>query len=118
VGSNRSTNNIGEDGKMVVSIVLCKFTQKGVENIKDFQKSMVGAAKGGKAHGIKGLGSYFTIGQYDFVMITETDAPDEVGLQRLFALCRRGFLRTETLRAIPAEKGFEAISKLEDEIIE
>ena len=93
-------------------VTLGKFTQKGIENIKDFQKQMAMAVKKGKEHGIEAKDTYFTFGQYDFIYIAEGPNP-EVVLQRLFALCSRGYVRTETLLAIPVARGIEEISKLE-----
>jgi uncharacterized protein with GYD domain len=93
-------------------VTLGNFTQKGIENIKDFQKQMELAVKKGKEHGIVGRETYFTFGRYDFIYIAEGPNP-EVVLQRLFAMCSRGYVRTETLLAIPVERGIEEISKLE-----
>jgi uncharacterized protein with GYD domain len=98
--------------RMPTFVILGKFTQKGIENIKDFQKIMAFAIETGKQHGIEVKAMYFTFGQYDFVTITEAPSA-EISLQRLFALGSRGSVRTETLLAVPFEKGIKEISKLE-----
>jgi len=97
---------------MPTFIMLGNFTQHGIENIKDLQKQMALSVKLGKEHGIELKAMYLTFGKYDWVAITEAPSM-EVSMQRLLAMCSRGFVRTETLVAIPADKGIELINKLE-----
>ena len=96
---------------MPTFIVLGQFTQKGVENIKDSPKRLEDAKKLSESLGGKMKAFYYTLGQYDFVSITEGKDLDSM-LKGLLILGSKGSVRTETLIAFPAEKGVEIIKGL------
>jgi len=96
---------------MPTFIVLGQFTQKGVENIKDSPKRLEDAKKLTESLGGKMKAFYYTLGQYDFVSITEGKDLDSM-LKGLLILGSKGSIRTETLVAFPAEKGVEIIKGL------
>ena len=96
---------------MPVYIILGKFTQSGIENIKDSPKRLEDARKLAKSLGGELKEFYYTMGQYDFVAITEGPS-DETMLKSLFILCSGGAIRTESLVAFPAEKAAEIIKGL------
>ena len=96
---------------MPTFIVLGQFTQKGVENIKDSPKRLEDARKLSESLGGKMKAFYYTMGQYDFVSITEGRDLDSM-LKGLLILGSKGSIRTETLVAFPAEKGVEIIKGL------
>ena len=55
---------------------------------------------------------YYTMGQYDFVAICE--APNEEAiLKAMLTIGSKGEVRTETLTAIPADKGAEIIKGMQ-----
>jgi len=96
---------------MPTYIILGKFTQKGIENIKDHPKRLANSRKLAESLGGKSGDFYFTLGQYDFVSIVE--APNnETALQGLLTIGGVGSVRTETLVAIHSDKAAEIIKKL------
>lgn len=93
---------------MPTYIILGKFTQKGIENIKDSPKRLADARKLTESLGGKLVAFYYTMGEYDFVSVTE-GASLENALKALFILGSGGSVRTETLVAFPAEEGAKII---------
>ncbi len=93
---------------MTTYVRLLKFTEKGSENIKDFPKMKAEFEKAAKKLGITVKAFYITLGRYDAVVIEE--APDEKTILRLETAFAgpAGFVRLETLTAVPAEE-FEKI---------
>ena len=83
---------------MPTYISLLRFTQQGVEKIKDGPARLDSARKGYEAMGARVKDFYLVLGQYDAVVISE--APnDEVVAKLALALGSRGNVRSETLRA-------------------
>jgi len=96
---------------MPTFVMLGKFTQEGVTKIKESPQRFEAAQQVTKSLGAELKEFYYTMGQYDFVAITE--APSlEAAMQALFAIGSVGAVRTETLVAFPAEKAVEIIKKL------
>ena len=93
---------------MPVYIVLGNYTQKGIENIKTSAEKREAVGKVFESVGGKFKDFFYTMGQYDFVAICE--APNEEAiLKALLSIGSKGEVRTETLTAIPADKGTEII---------
>ena len=81
-------------------IILCNYTQKGIENIKESPNRLDAAKQVFKAMGGELKASYLTMGRYDLVVICEV--PDaETGTKISLAIGSRGAVRTESLRAYP-----------------
>lgn len=81
-------------------IILCKITQKGIENIKDSPARLDAAKQAFKAMGGELTEFYLTMGRYDMVVIGEL--PDaETGARLSLAIGSKGAVRTESLRAFP-----------------
>ncbi|UCH01902.1 MAG: GYD domain-containing protein [Candidatus Bathyarchaeota archaeon] len=91
---------------MPTYIVLVRFTQKGMENIKDSPNRLEAARKLGKSLGGKITAAYYTMGQYDMVVILEAPSNEAV-MEGLLKTGSLGNVKTETLVAIPAAKGIE-----------
>ena len=85
---------------MPAYITLCHWTQKGIENVKDSPARLDLAKKAFKAAGGKLTAFYMTIGQYDFVTISEFP-DDEAAAKALLMLAASGNVRSETLKAFP-----------------
>jgi uncharacterized protein with GYD domain len=83
---------------MPAYITLCRWTQKGIENIKQSPSRLDAAKKAFEAAGGKLTDFYLTIGQYDFVTISEFPN-DEAAAKAAIALGAAGNVRTETLKA-------------------
>ena len=96
---------------MPMFIVLGKFTQKGVENMKDSPERLEAARKVAKSLGGEIKEFYYTMGRYDFVAIVE-GPNDEAMMKTLLTIAGAGAVRTETLPATPATKAAEIIKGL------
>ena len=83
---------------MPAYIALCRWTQKGIENVKQSPSRLDVAKKAFEAAGGKLTGFYLTIGQYDFVVTSEFPN-DETAAKAVLALASAGNVRTETLKA-------------------
>ena len=83
---------------MATYVLLVRYTQKGIENIKETLARHDAAAKAFKAMGAELKEMYLVMGQYDLVLVAE--APDDETITKLvLSLGSKGAIRTETLRA-------------------
>ena len=96
---------------MPAYITLCHWTQKGIENVKDSPARLDLAKKAFKAAGGKLTAFYMTIGQYDFVTISEFP-DDEAAAKALLMLAASGNIRSETLKAFPEAEYRKIIAAL------
>jgi len=88
-------------------ISLLRFTQKGVEKIKNSPKRAHDFNAMAKKAGVKVEAQYWTIGAYDGVIIIRADT-EKKALHLLTLLAAAGNVRTETLQAFN-DKEFAAI---------
>jgi uncharacterized protein with GYD domain len=94
-----------------IYIGLARYTQKGIESIKDGPARLDAAKKNLAAAGGKLIGFYLTMGQYDLVTIAEF--PDDATVARAgLAGASQGFVRAETLRAFTEEEYRKIIASL------
>ena len=92
-------------------ISLIRYTQKGVENLKDSPKRLDATKKAFEAAGGKLKAIYWTLGQYDAVAIGEF--PDAaMGLRVNLAGAMQGYIRSETLQAFTEEEFRKAVAAL------
>ena len=92
-------------------ITLFRYTQKGVENIKQGPSRLDAGKKTIEATGGKLKGFYLTMGQYDAVAIAEF--PNDEAVARLsLATASQGSIRGETLRAFTEEEYRKIIASL------
>ena len=92
---------------MSTYITLLRFTQKGIENIKESPARVEAARKTYEQMGARVKDFYCVMGQYDAVLIAE--APDDETMAKIqLALGSRGNVRSETLRAF-TEDGYRRI---------
>ena len=83
---------------MPTYIALLRFTQQGLERIKESPARLDAARKGYDAMGAKLKEFYLVTGQYDAVVVAE--APNDETVAKLaLGLGAKGNVRTETLRA-------------------
>jgi uncharacterized protein with GYD domain len=96
---------------MPTYITLIKFTEKGIQTIKDFQKHQAEAVK--KAEGIGGKikSLYMTMGEYDAVVIGECSNDEEV-VAGAIAASMDGDIRTTTMRAFTPEEFAKIVGML------
>ena len=92
-------------------VMLAKFTDQGIRNIKESPKRQEAFRKLCEKAGVKLKDVYRTMGRYDVVALLE--APDDVTLSgALYSLGALGNLHTETLRAFTREETDQAIAKM------
>jgi len=85
---------------MATYIILGKYTEQGIRNIKQSPQRLDAARQAVEAAGGKMPQFYLTMGQYDFVAISE--GPDDEAMTRvLLAIGSSGNVKTETLKAFP-----------------
>ena len=96
---------------MPTFVTLIKFTQKGIEAIKDGPTRLDAARKAYEAVGAKLKDFYLVTGRYDAVAIV--DAPDdETAVALSLGIASRGNSRTETLRAFSEAEYRKIVAKL------
>jgi uncharacterized protein with GYD domain len=88
---------------MPTYITLIRYTQQGVEKIKDSPKRLEAVRKAFRDAGAEMKSFYLVLGRYDAVAIAE--APDDETLAKLILrIGAQGNTRTETLRASGEEE--------------
>ena len=88
---------------MATYIMLFRFTEQGVRNIKDSPARVDAARQTFQAMGAKVKEFYSVMGRYDTVFILE--APDDETVARAaFTIGCLGNVRTETLRAFTEDE--------------
>ena len=96
---------------MPTYITLLKYTQKGIENIKEGPSRLDAAKKAIKAAGGEMKAYYLTMGSYDAVSVSE--APnDETYAKIILAIASKGAIQTETLRAFTEDEYRSIISRM------
>ncbi len=96
---------------MPTYINLLRYTQKGIENIKEGPARLDAAKQAYKAMGCEIKSFYLVIGQYDAVVISE--APNDEAVANLaLAIGSKGNVRTETLRAYTEDEYRKLVSSL------
>jgi len=96
---------------MPTYIVLGEFTQEGIMNIKDSPKRLQDAKNLANSLGGEIKKFYYTMGQYDFVAICELPN-DAVMTKFILMVSKVGAVRSETLKATPADEAAEIFKEL------
>ena len=96
---------------MVTYVVLAKFTEQGVRNVKDSPKRADAFKEMAKTFGVTVKEIVWTQGRYDIVTLVE--APDESATMSLnLSLAALGNVRTETMRAFSATEMTKIVGKM------
>lgn len=96
---------------MATYIVLLRFTQQGVNNIKQGADRIDSAKQAFRAMGGEMKTVYAVMGQYDAVAIAE--APDDETMTKIsLSLSAQGNVRSETLRAFTEDEYRKIIASL------
>ena len=96
---------------MPTYISLLRYTQQGVQNIKESPARLDAAKKAFKAMGGELKQWYLVLGQYDAVVISE-GPDDETAAKLALAIGSQGNIRTETFRAFTEDEFRELIAAL------
>jgi uncharacterized protein with GYD domain len=92
-------------------IILWNWTDQGVRAVKDSPKRLASFKVELEQAGGKLIGEYYTMGQYDGIVIAE--APnDETIMSILLGNASKGNFRSMTLKAFPMEEAAKVIEKL------
>jgi uncharacterized protein with GYD domain len=96
---------------MATFIMLGHFSDQGIRSVKDTTKRIEIVKAAAKKLGITVKDVYWTLGQYDTVLIAE--APDEATMTAFgLTVGAHGNVRTQTLRAFSAEEMGRIIGKM------
>ena len=94
---------------MSTYIVLFRWTQQGISNVKDSPSRLDAGREAFKKRGITMKETYLTMGRYDLVQVFE--APDdETYASALLSLGAQGNVQTETLKAFTEDQFRKIIS--------
>lgn len=92
-------------------VVLYRYTQQGIKNIKDTPSRIKAAKSKLESAGLKLKDLYLTMGQYDLVAIIEAPS-DETMISAILSHTSEGNITTETLKAFSEEEFIKIIEKL------
>lgn len=96
---------------MAQYVVLVRFTEHGLQGIKDGPARLEQAREDFRAEGAELKEFFLTMGQYDSVAIIE--APDDQTMAKLsLRIGARGNTHSETLRAFTADEYREIVSSI------
>lgn len=95
---------------MTYYVVLGKWTEQGIKNVKEASKRVEEMHKAIEYRGGK-MTFFYTLGEYDFIMVVEMP-DDEVMLKSLLWLGSLGNVRTKTLKAWTESEGAKVIHEL------
>ncbi|GAH58941.1 unnamed protein product [marine sediment metagenome] len=96
---------------MATYIILLRFTQQGIKNIKESPDRVDAAKQTFRAMGAEVKEFYSVMGKYDTVLVVE--APDDETIAKLtLAIGSLGNVRTETLRAFTEDEYRKIIADL------
>jgi uncharacterized protein with GYD domain len=98
-------------GDMATFITLAKYTQQGIQSVKDSPKRLDAYKSAAQRAGATVRGFYLTMGRYDIVVVVE--APDDETAARLaLATGALGNVSTETLRAFNEDEFRKLVASL------
>lgn len=92
-------------------VILFKFTEQGIKNVKDTIKRAEALKSAVEKAGGKFIAEYYTFGRYDIVTIVEVPS-DEKMMSIMLATGSLGNVSSETLKAIPMQEAQPIIEKL------
>jgi uncharacterized protein with GYD domain len=96
---------------MSTYIILWRYTQQGIEKIKESPARLDKAKQAFRAVGAEFKAFYLTLGPYDGIAVVE--APDDATIAKLaLATGALGNIRTETLRAFTEDEYRKLIAGL------
>jgi len=96
---------------MSTYLILSRWTQQGVQNVKESPARLDAAKQAAKAMGGEIKAFYLVMGQYDFVVVA--DMPNDEAVARfVLATGMLGNVRTETLKAFTEDEYRKIITAL------
>ena len=95
---------------MATFISLLNFTDQGIRNVKDSPERLHAFEAIAEKLGVTMKGAYYTVGEYDMVLITE--GADEAATAALLKVSSLGNVRSRTLRGFSVEEIKKIIGKM------
>lgn len=95
---------------MATFISLLTFTDQGIRNVKDSPERLRAFETMAEKLGVKIKDAYYTVGEYDMVVITE--GADDAATAALLKLSALGNVRSRTLRAFSVDEMKKIIGKV------
>jgi uncharacterized protein with GYD domain len=92
-------------------VILWNWTDQGIRAVKDSPKRLASFRAELEKVGGKLVGEYFTMGQYDGVVIVEAPS-DETIMSIVLGNASKGNVHTVTLKAFPASEAGKIIERL------
>ncbi len=96
---------------MMTYIGLMKFTDKGLQGIKDTTKRAAAAKESARKFGVNMKDIYWTLGEYDLACVLEADSEQAITAYSL-AVASQGNVRTTSLRAFSSSEMDQILGKL------
>ena len=96
---------------MATFITLLRWTQKGIENVRESPNRLESAKTVFRELGGEIKNFHLVLGRYDAVIVSEAPS-DEVVAKALLSICSKGNAQTETLRAFTEDEYRKIISTL------
>ena len=96
---------------MITNIGLLRFTDKGLQSVKESTKRAAAAKESGKKLGVNMRDIFWTTGEYDLVCVLEADNESALAAFSL-AVAAQGNVRVQTLRAYSAGEMDTILAKL------
>jgi len=96
---------------MITYVGLVKFTDKGIQSIKDTTKRAAAAKEAAKKMGVNMRDLLWTMGEYDMVCVLEAEDEHAMAAFNL-ALAMQGNVRSQSLRAYNAGDMDKILAKL------
>ena len=88
---------------MPTYISLCRWTQQGVQTVKESPKRLDAAKKAFAKEGVKIVNFYMVTGSHDMVIISEAPS-DEVMAKAMLSTLAQGAITTQTSRAFTEDE--------------
>lgn len=95
---------------MATFITLTKFTDQGIRSIKESPDRFVAFKAMAEKMGLQVKGAFYTVGEYDLVVIIEGD--EQTATAALLKVASLGNVHTQTLRAFSPDEMKGIIAKM------
>ncbi len=95
---------------MATYIAVINFTDQGIRGIKESPNRLAAAGKLGETLGVTMKQAFWTLGQYDMVVII--DGPEEACAAYMYKIGSLGNIRSTTLRAFNADEMQRIVARI------
>ena len=92
-------------------ILLTKFTPKGIAEVKGSPERVKRIKDAAKQMGGKVVGCWWTLGEYDMVMVVDA-TNDQTLATAVLSTLKEGYVTTTTMRAFSEDEFAQVVSKL------